>query len=54
VDDVPFQLKDAADYLHKTPSGVRWLIDTGRLRAARTPSGQRIVWQSELEKYAAQ
>jgi len=54
MSEVPLQLKDAAELLDMTPSGVRWLIDTNQLRAQRTPSGQRITWPSAVEQFRAE
>jgi excisionase family DNA binding protein len=47
-------MRDAAKLLDMTPDGVRRLIDVGKLPAVRTPSGQRIVYEEDVEQLAAE
>ncbi len=41
---------EAGRVLGISASGVRWLADTRRLRAIRTPSGRRLVSAMDLER----
>lgn len=47
-------MREAGQVLHLTPSGVRWLCDTRRLRCIRTPSGVRLVSARAIRKLLAQ
>ena len=41
---------ETARVLGITSSGVRWLVDTRRLKAVRTPSGRRLIVARDLER----
>lgn len=45
---------EAATVLKITPAGVRWLIDTGRLKAVRTAKGMRLVRSGDLHRFSRQ
>ena len=41
---------EAATILRMTPSGVRWLADTGRVRSIRTATGRRLLSAVDVER----
>ena len=41
---------EAAERLGITASGVRWLVDTGRIRSVRTPRGVRLCSSRDVER----
>lgn len=43
---------EAAEPLGVTPSGVRFLVDVGRLRAVRTRSGRRLIDAADVARMA--
>ncbi len=43
---------EAAARLGITPSGARWLVDTGRIRSLRTPTGVRLLSARDVERLA--
>ena len=43
-------LGEAARDWKMSKSGARWFVDTGRVRAVRTPSGVRLIPASEVER----
>jgi DNA-binding transcriptional MerR regulator len=49
-----YGMKDAARALDLTPDGVRYLVNRGRLRELRTPSGQRLFLREDVERLAAE
>jgi excisionase family DNA binding protein len=42
--------REVARILGISPTGVRWLVDTRRLRATRTPGGVRLISAADLER----
>jgi len=49
-----YGMKDAAKALDLTADGVRYLVNRGRLRQLRTPSGQRLFLREDVERLAAE
>jgi excisionase family DNA binding protein len=41
---------EAAQALGMSTSGVRWMVDVGRMRATRTSSGRRLIALREVER----
>jgi DNA-binding transcriptional MerR regulator len=54
LDSEIYGMKDAARALDLTPDGVRYLVNRGRLREMRTPSGQRLFLREDIERLAAE
>lgn len=52
--DTPLLVSDAARRLNRSEETVRHWVDTGRLKADRTPGGVRIIRAGDLEKAAGQ
>lgn len=50
-DDTPHTVSEAARVLNKSAQTVRRYIDSGKLPARRTKSGQRIVGGLALERF---